>query len=102
MSHDVLQQVGVAEGEVSEEVALCRDVNAKMVAKYKAKKDKFGQCVDQRRAKREEFSDWQAKLACFAEREAVLASALAGLGAVPGENAELVARFSEAVARAKA
>jgi len=101
-NQEIVQQVSVAEGEINEEVQLCREANAKMVAKYKSKKDKCGQCVDQRSAKLEEFRDWQAKLASLADRESVLSGALAGLGVGQGDNAELVLRFVGAIERVRA
>lgn len=41
LKDDINRQVTQAEGEIHEDVTLCKEVNSKMVAKYKNKKERF-------------------------------------------------------------
>ncbi len=91
---EINRQITLADGEIYEEVSLCKEVNSKMVAKYKTKKDKYTQCLDLRKIKLEEFTEWNEKLTNFRDRESQLTTALLGLGVdQAGENADMIKKF---------
>ena len=54
-----MREIQTAEGELADEVFACKEVNHKMINKYKTKYEKYLVCVELRKNKKDEFSeDW--------------------------------------------
>ncbi len=59
VKEQIMREIQIAEGELADEVFACKEINHKMINKYKTKFEKYLVCVELKKNKKDEFTeDW--------------------------------------------
>ncbi|CDW90226.1 UNKNOWN [Stylonychia lemnae] len=99
---EVKKLITVADGEISDDISHCKEVNIKMINKYRIKRERYLQCIELRSQKQDDFKELKKKIQAIQLRQSQLEQQIQQLG-VSRSNpfAENILKYMQLIDRGK-